>query len=130
MNTTASPPQLKGHNRRLGQAGEDLTVGFLGQRGFQVLDRNWRCRQGEVDVVALDPGGKLAFIEVKTRSSHRCGTPAAAVTGRKLARMRQVAAAWLRDHSQVSHRGVRLDLMCITWDGQGVPRCDYRQAIS
>ncbi len=78
----------------LGRRGEDLAARFLEQQGLVVLSRNWRCRHGEVDLVATD-ADKLVVCEVKTRSGTRFGEPAEAVTGRKAARIRRVTQAWL-----------------------------------
>ena len=71
--------------RTLGRYGEDLAARYLGERGMQVLDRNWRCEHGEIDLVALD-GDCLVVCEVKTRRSTAFGEPVEAVTWRKAAR--------------------------------------------
>jgi putative endonuclease len=63
----------------IGKAGEELAVRYLCQQGYQILERNYRCRFGEIDLIARD-GTTLAFIEVKTRRSQKFGPPAAAVT--------------------------------------------------
>ncbi|WP_239310638.1 MULTISPECIES: YraN family protein [unclassified Frankia] len=81
----------------LGRFGEDTAVRYLLQGGMEILDRNWRCAAGEIDIVARD-GLCLVFCEVKTRSSDRYGTPAQAVVAGKAARIRRVAAQWLHDH--------------------------------
>jgi putative endonuclease len=107
----------------VGRFGEDVAVAHLRECGLQVLERNWRCAAGEVDVVALD-GNVLAFVEVKTRSRLGFGTPAEAITGRKLARMRRVAACWLAEHPGPRRwSAVRLDVVSvvrITPDGPSV----------
>jgi putative endonuclease len=81
----------------LGRFGEDAAVRHLLQGGMEVLDRNWRCRAGEIDIIARD-GSCLVFCEVKTRSGDWYGTPAQAVVPVKAARIRRVAAQWLHDH--------------------------------
>lgn len=78
----------------LGRRGERIAERALVARGYEVLDRNWRCPDGEIDLVALD-GEALVFIEVKTRSSTRYGHPFEAITPGKLSRLRRLAAAWL-----------------------------------
>ena len=79
----------------LGQSGEDLAAGYLARRGWRILGRNVRCgRTGEIDIVA-ERGGILAFVEVKTRTSSRFGTPGEAVTWRKQARIRALARQYL-----------------------------------
>jgi putative endonuclease len=95
----------------LGRFGEDVAVAHLADDGYEIVDRNWRCRDGEIDVVARD-GRVLVFCEVKTRSSDRFGTPAAAVVPRKAARIRRVAAAWLREHRQAAE-SLRFDVVAV-----------------
>ena len=88
----------------LGRRGEDLAARFLEQQGLVVLSRNWRCRHGELDLVATD-ADQLVVCEVKTRSGTRFGEPAEAVTGRKAARIRRVTQAWLAAHQMRLGRG-------------------------
>jgi putative endonuclease len=76
-----------------------------------VLDRNWRASQGELDLVALD-GDELVVVEVKTRRSVAYGHPAEAVTPRKLARVRRLAAEWLSAH-EVRPGSVRVDVVAV-----------------
>ena len=78
----------------LGRYGEELAVAHLQAQGLQVLERNWRCRLGEIDVIALD-GDCLVVCEVKTRRSVAVGSPIEAVTPAKLGRLRKLTAAWL-----------------------------------
>jgi putative endonuclease len=83
----------------LGKQGEDLAVRQLQAGGLEILARNWRCRDGEIDIIARDPagpgGGVLVICEVKTRRGVRFGTPLEAVTRVKAARLRRLAACWL-----------------------------------
>ncbi|MCY7343687.1 MAG: YraN family protein [Pseudonocardia sp.] len=95
----------------LGRRGEDLAVEYLTQRGLVVLSRNWRCRDGELDVVATDQE-RLVVCEVKTRSGTRYGEPAEAVDGRKAARIRRVTQAWLAAH-QVRWCEIRFDVLAV-----------------
>jgi len=87
----------RGERTRLGRYGEDLAVRYLRDLGMEVLDRNWRCEHGEVDVVARD-GDCVVFCEVKTRRSSGFGEPVEAVTFAKAMRLRRLAAAYLRAH--------------------------------
>lgn len=105
-----------GHNQELGAAGEQWAVRHLLEQGWHILDRNWRCREGEIDIVALD-GATLVCLEVKTRRTHRYGHPAEAITAPKLKRMRTLCARWLSAH-HVSVQQLRLDVISLTW-----PRC-------
>jgi putative endonuclease len=97
--------------RTLGRYGEDLAARYLSDRGMEVLDRNWRCGHGEIDLVALD-GDCLVVCEVKTRRSTVFGEPVEAVTWRKAARLRRLASAWLADHD-LRPAGVRIDVVGI-----------------
>ena len=76
-----------------------------------MLDSNWRCPQGEIDLVALD-GDELVFVEVKTRSSVAFGHPLEAITAAKLARLRRLAAAWCEAHPG-RHDAVRIDALAV-----------------
>jgi putative endonuclease len=81
----------------LGAYGERVAVRLLTDQGLEVLDRNWRCRAGELDVVARE-GAALVFCEVKTRRASGFGHPVEAVTAVKRRRLRQLARAWLDAH--------------------------------
>ena len=96
----------------VGAFGEDLAVRYLTDRGLEVIDRNWRCRLGEIDVVAL-AGRDLVVCEVKTRRSLTVGDPLEAVGHRKVARLRGLTAGWLRAHPSVHPEGVRIDAIGI-----------------
>lgn len=97
----------------LGRAGEDRAVAHLRRRGFTVLDRNWRCAAGEVDIVAADDD-ELVIVEVKTRRGLGFGHPLEAVDARKRARLWRLANAWASAHpEQARGRAVRIDLIGI-----------------
>lgn len=81
---------------RLGRKGESLAADYLEQRGVVVITRNWRCSDGELDIIAADDD-TLVICEVKTRSSVRYGTPLEAVDEFKLHRMQRLAFAWCRE---------------------------------
>lgn len=95
----------------LGAQGEDLSAAWYAARGYRVLARNWRCREGELDLV-LHRGATIIFCEVKTRSSFAFGSPLEAVTPVKQRRIRRLAAAWL--HETGEHAGdVRFDVAAV-----------------
>lgn len=96
----------------LGKNGEQLAVEFLQANGMQVLDRNWRCREGEIDVVARD-GRALVVVEVKTRSGRRHGTPLEAVDPAKLSRLRILAGRWLATWRGQRFDTVRIDVIAL-----------------
>lgn len=81
---------------QIGALGEQLAVDHLTALGLRVLARNWRCRYGELDVIAADPAARaVVFVEVKTRTSDRYGGVAQAVTPQKVRRLRRLAGLWL-----------------------------------
>jgi len=99
--------------RTTGNAGEDHAVEWLERHGFSIIDRNWRCARGEVDIVARD-GDTIVFIEVKTRTGQTTGHPLEAVTPRKLARIRQLVPAWFHAHRDQTARAIRIDCIAVT----------------
>ena len=112
----------------VGRFGEQVAVQHLHERGFVVLDRNWRCRDGELDVVALD-GAALVFVEVKTRSSLAFGGPAEAVDHRKAARIRRLALRWIEARRTSGDptfwESVRFDVMCVVRQRSGGPHIEH-----
>ena len=101
--------------RELGARGEDRVAAWYEANGYAVVDRNWRCRQGELDLVARR-GRIVVFCEVKTRSSTAFGAPVEAVTRTKQARLRVLAARWLEESDLVA-REIRFDVASVL-DGQ------------
>ena len=82
--------------REIGVSGEDLAAAWYLAQGYEVLERNWRCRDGELDLI-LRNGRQVVFCEVKHRSGVGCGMPAEAITREKKQRIRHLAARWLQD---------------------------------
>jgi len=95
----------------LGRRGEDLAVEYLQRHGLVVLSRNWRCREGEIDIVAVQDE-RLVVCEVKTRSCARFGEPAEAVTPRKVLRVRRATQSWLTVH-RVPWCEIRFDVLSV-----------------
>ncbi len=112
------------NSRQLGMLGERYAALWLESRGWRVLDRNWRTRFGELDIVAFSPDGVVVFVEVKTRRSLRCGLPQEAVGLRKQVSVRRVGAQWLLDPvHRVVRRGVRFDVISIVVGPSGPLLC-------
>jgi len=107
----------------VGRYGEDVAVRHVLALGWTLLDRNWRCREGELDLVALD-GRELVAVEVKTRRSERFGPPSLAVTPEKLARLRRLTAQWLAAHD-VHPDSVRIDVLAIVVPPRGAAQVDH-----
>jgi putative endonuclease len=113
------------HNDELGKRGEDVAAEYLSGIGLVVLSRNWRCRGGEVDLVATD-GERLIVCEVKTRSGTGYGEPSEGVTPAKAARIRRVAAAWLRTH-RVGWCEIRFDVLAVLCPPNGPVTVEHLQ---
>ncbi|WP_337003148.1 MULTISPECIES: YraN family protein [unclassified Microbacterium] len=97
----------------LGRAGEDRAAQHLVDSGYTLLARNWRCAQGEIDIIAMR-GDHLAIVEVKTRRTANYGHPFEAVDRRKRRRLWQLANAWLSENPETARgRVVRLDAIGI-----------------
>ena len=101
----------------LGKEGEQAAVSYLESLGFRILDRNWRCAAGELDIVAVE---RHVFVvcEVKTRSGVGYGTPLDAVGHAKRRRLRRLAAQWLSAHG-VRFDQIRIDVLGLLRDGSG-----------
>jgi putative endonuclease len=101
----------------LGRDGEQAAVNYLESCGFRILDRNWRCAEGEIDIVAVD---RHTFVvcEVKTRSGTRYGTPLEAIGRAKRSRLRKLAVRWLTAHG-VRFDQIRIDVVGLLHDGTG-----------
>lgn len=105
-----------------GRAGEDLAAAYLEGLGWEIVARNYRCRGGEVDLVAID-AGVLAFVEVKTRRDERFGSPLEAVDGRKQRRMTRAALSFLATRGGAG-LAARFDVIGILWD-ESAPRLEH-----
>lgn len=112
----------------LGAYGEGLAARHLTGLGMVLLDRNWRCDQGEIDLVLRD-GPALVVCEVKTRTSTAYGSPLEAVTGQKADRMRRLAARWLAAHA-VHPDEVRLDLVGVLVPPRGAPLVEHVRGVA
>jgi putative endonuclease len=106
----------------LGRWGEDIAAKYLTEQGMEVLDRNWRRRGGEIDLIAAD-GEIIVFCEVKTRRTNAFGSGVEAVTALKSRRLRRLAAAWLAEHGEHGLR-IRFDVVSVTPVRRGDPRID------
>ncbi|HLS02074.1 MAG TPA: YraN family protein [Beutenbergiaceae bacterium] len=114
------------HNNHVGTQGELWAQTWLNDQGWRIVDTNWHCRYGEVDIVA-QRGKDLVFFEVKTRTSTTFGYPVEAITASKIIRMRRVAGQWLAAHPNIRGR-IRLDVLglVITKDNVDV---DHVEAV-
>lgn len=93
--------------------GEDRAAAWYVEHGYEIVVRNWRCRDGELDLIARH-GRALVFCEVKARTGDAFGTPAEAVTPAKRARIRRLAARWLSEWDGPRAREIRFDVVAVT----------------
>ena len=112
----------------LGAYGERLAERHLRAQGMVVLDRNWRCDEGEIDLV-LREGAVLVVCEVKTRSGVACGTPHEAITGVKLDRLRRLAERWAAAHD-LRPPEVRIDLVAVLRPARGPSDLDHVRGLA
>lgn len=111
----------------LGRRGEEIAVDFLQAHGMRIVERNWRCPEGEIDIVAFD-GDALVIAEVKTRTSLAYGHPFEAVDTEKLARLHRLAAAWCRDH-ELRMPLRRVDVIAVLDGGTGEPAVEHLKGV-
>lgn len=107
----------------LGRYGEDLAADFLERSGLVIIERNWRCDLGELDIIARE-GPDLVICEVKTRRSARFGTPLEAVSERKIRRMRRLVIRWLEGRS-LHVPVIRFDIIGIVQPQTGAPVIEH-----
>ncbi len=106
------------NNRALGNRGEGLAVDHLCAAGYRILERNFRSRGGEVDIVARDRDGTIVFVEVKTRTNLAFGLPQLAVTTRKQRQIAKGALSWLSRH-QGHQQAARFDVIAVLLHDDG-----------
>lgn len=111
--------------KKLGDWGETLAAEHLAAEGYEIIERNWRCRRGEIDIVAW-AGLQLVFVEVKTRRGRGMGTPEEGLTPQKAQRLGELAT--LYTSSMGGDVDWRIDLVAIEVDSQGrLLRCEHIQ---
>lgn len=115
----AESREKKGSSARqsLGRVGERLAANALEERGYCILERNFRCQYGEIDLVAQE-NADLVFVEVKTRRGTICGLPEEAVTARKARKLQEVAACYLDGHN-LPDCSWRIDVVAVQFSPGG-----------
>ncbi len=113
----------------LGRRGEAVAVAMLERAGLVVLDRNWRCSEGELDIVATDPAQRdpvVIFCEVKTRSGEGYGSPFDAVTQGKRRKIRRLGLLWLAQPHIRGYPRMRFDVVGVLWRPGQEPTVEHR----
>jgi putative endonuclease len=118
----------RGRNQAFGLFGESRVADYRLQQGDEVIERNWRVREGEIDLVTLDKGGTFHFIEVKTRSSLAYGHPFEAISPVKLLRMQRLAMGWLVTHDCFGCE-YSIDIASILLNPDGSHSLEYRAGV-
>ncbi len=115
-------------NKTIGAFGEGAVAEFMRARGATVIDRNWRVKEGEIDIVAQLPDGTYAFVEVKTRSSSAFGHPLESISSQKAHRLQRLALAWLATHQSLGC-DYRIDCAAVMVSAGGKFTIDYRKNV-
>jgi putative endonuclease len=114
---------------KLGENGEQFVADYLTKIGYQIMSRNWRVREGELDIVARDQNGLIIFVEVKTRTSIAFGDPLESIDRKKLFRIQKLALAWLATNLRLGNP-YRIDSAGVIISRSGEITLDYRKGIS
>lgn len=112
----------------LGAHGEDIIALELESRGAIILDRNWRIKEGEIDLVAQLASGVIAIVEVKTRSTLAFGHPLESINHQKSQRLQRLALAWLVTHHRFGG-SYQIDCAAVLIDQFGEHKIDYRSDV-
>lgn len=113
---------------KTGEFGEELVAERLIDRGYRILARNWRIREGELDLVAQASSGLIVFIEVKTRTSASYGEPIEGVSSDKALRIQRLALAWLATNQRLGSQ-YRIDVAGVLITRSGQVQVDYREGV-
>jgi putative endonuclease len=118
----------RSRNQAIGAFGESRVADYRLQQGDEIVDRNWRVREGEIDLVTLDKFGTFHFIEVKTRSSISFGHPFEAISQVKLLRMQRLAMGWLVTHDCFGCE-YSIDIASVLINPDGTDSLEFRAGI-
>lgn len=119
---------LAHQRRQLGALGEQMAARYLEMRGYRILERNWRHRRGELDLIAAD-GDVIVAVEVKTRTTTDFGHPLEAITRQKLQRLRALISLWCQSRDAQA-RALRVDAIAILGESGSRRVIDHRKGIA
>ncbi|HEY6838275.1 MAG TPA: YraN family protein [Geobacteraceae bacterium] len=118
-----SRSESENHNRSLGARGEEIVTAYLKGQKFVVVERNFRCKAGEIDIIARE-GKCLVFVEVKTRRDESYGPPQASVTSFKQRQISKAALSWLAKNGK-QDVSARFDVVAVVLHDHAVPRIEH-----
>lgn len=124
----AQTHKRKSNNKVTGAFGEQVVTDHLIACGASIVDRNWRIKEGEIDIVAKLPSNVLAFVEVKTRSSLAFGHPLESISRQKAHRLQRLALAWLATHQSLGCE-FQIDCAAVLVSSNGQHSIEYRENI-
>lgn len=117
------------NKQETGKKGEDMAVDYLAKKGYDILDRNYLKRQGEIDIIAFDPKfSEIVFIEVKTRKNSKFGYPEEFVTDEKIEKIETTANIWLDENNKIDTFW-RIDIIAIELDFNP-PKIEHLKSIT
>lgn len=111
--------------KHTGRQGEDIATAYLLEKGYSLVQRNWRCSSGELDIIVQD-ADLLVFVEVRARHNRRFGTPEESITPTKQAKLIELAHAYLQEHPAFEETPWRIDVIAIQL-GAGLPQINHIQ---
>lgn len=123
-----SKSAIKRSNQVTGAFGEEVTARYVTSQGHEIMDRNWRVREGEIDIVSMSSDGIFHFVEVKTRSSLNFGHPFEAINQEKAHRMQRLALAWLATHGCLGC-DYAIDVSAVLIKSDGTHTIEYRGGL-
>jgi putative endonuclease len=115
-------------NQRTGAFGEEMVTQYLTELKAEIIERNWRIKEGEIDIIALNPSGVFAFVEVKTRSSVAFGHPFEAISREKAHRLQRLALGWLATHGCLGCE-YQIDVAAVLIAADGSHTIEYRAKV-
>lgn len=119
---------VKENRQTLGRRGEDHAAKYLISLGWKIVERNWRCREGELDIVAFDGDRTIVFVEVKTRAGLGFGSPLESITYKKVRTLMALAYRWLKSHD-LRARSIRVDAIGILMRPGREPELNHVRGI-
>ena len=124
VNNSPFSIQMSDSRKKLGAWGEEVAKTHLEANGYKIINQNWRCRIGEIDIIA-QKDGIVSFTEVKTRRSRAAGSPEESITPRKAQKLTQLALTWIGEHGR-DDLDWQIDLVAVELDSKGkLLRCEH-----